>query len=665
MIELINKNLNIHQLLKEKLDVFKEIFIEYYGEESREFIEYKFSHLATIGFVPTDDIQSYLYDVEKELSNNILSKYDFSTFPLSEEELFDKNRLEHYTLMPIGGCEDFIDYIKVDKNDRKENYKNFVYDELGKHLPNLSKEEFEIAWQNGQFPDEMNKLPLWIQNRIKYICSEDGYKNEVDRMFNRAKPLLEKLYPGINTDNFNQLLEENSQITDQLIKLSDTVRACKEEYEEQKKEYAKYYDELNEKTNINVKLSNEYFRMFIIENFDIIPEDERENVKKALEENRLYSISDKVESYLGSGILSRISTPVYAFSTEAEEKLNSQETTSATKESILYSRVKFFKANGIDLGNDYAAYLENEEVRKIWPSRDRVDKLAESFDNIKNKYNNHLYTSLSTHKKLRAEIDQLGLLSKDDGFDAKMHTSPTTCVVTNLKDGPEGPEMFPLVFVIPNKEGKYTDHKIIHELNHVIELSLTSIGENTYDAVCGWDIVEGTYNDTKQDADTINDRKIRPYEMINEVINEAIAQEISELMHSKGIIIADDKEKTSYIGCTSYERTFFIVKDFYKEFKEVIIKSRRNGNIQALFDEVGKDNFEELNNLFTTYKENFNEFSFGRTLMDRKAGNVTEKTKILEDILIRRDKILDKMRMHSAMRQSQNEVLQEEKTAQI
>ena len=70
----------------------------------------------------------------------------------------------------------------------------------------------------------MNKLPLWIQNRFEYLCSEDGYKNEVDRMFNRAKPLLEKLYPGINTDNFNQLLEENPQITDQLIKLSDTGR---------------------------------------------------------------------------------------------------------------------------------------------------------------------------------------------------------------------------------------------------------------------------------------------------------------------------------------------------------------------------------------------------------------------------------------------------------
>lgn len=665
MIELINKNLNIHQLLKEKLDAFKEIFIEYYGEESREFIEYKFSHLATIGFVPVENIRMYLYDAEKELSNNILSKQDFSTFPLSEKELFDNHTLEHYTLMPIGKCENFIHYIKVNKNDRKEDYKNSVYTELCQYLPNISKEEFEEIWQNGQFPNEMNKLPLWIQNRFKYVCSEDGYKNEETRVFNNAKPILEKLYPDINIDNFNQLLEANPQITNQFIKLSDTIKACKEEYEEQKKIYTKYYKEIEEKTNINIKLSDEYYKMFIIENFDIVPEDEREKVKQAIEKNKLYSLSDKVTSYLGSGIISRISTPIYAFSTEAEEKLNSQDTTTATKNSILYSRVKFFKANGIELGNDYAAYLENEEVRKIWPSRDRVDKLAESFDNIENKYNNHLYTSLSTHKKLRTEIDQLGLLSKDDGFDAAMHTRPTTCVVTNLKDGPNGPELFPLVIVIPDSNGKYTDHKIIHELNHIMELTLTSIAENTYEAVCGWDIVDGTYNDTQKDADTINDRKIRPYEMINEIINEVIAQEISELMHNKGIIIADDKEKTSYIGCTSYERTFFIIKDFYREFKETIIKSRRNGNIQVLFDEVGKDNFEELNNLFTIYKENFNEFSFGRTLMDRKEGKVTEKAKILEDILTRKDKILDKMRMHSALKETSQKQTIEVETYQL
>ena len=440
-----------------------------------------------------------------------------------------------------------------------------------------------------------------------------------------------------------------------MIQLSDKVRECKKEYDEEMQKYNSYYEQVDEKVDLSTKLSNEYFKEFVLENIDLVPENDKEATLDALKRNNFYSLSDRVQSIFGNNILSNLSVPVYAFSTDAEDKLNSEKATQFTKSTIIKDRIRFFKKNGVDLGDNYEDYLESAEARSIWPSKERIDALNESYNKIKNKYNNQLYTSLTIHKRLREEIDRLGLLGKDDGFDAAMHTNPTTCVVPNLIDTPNGPELFPLVFVIPDSDAKYTDHKIIHELNHIMELSIEKINDNSYDAICGWDNLSGNYNDTREDADTISDRKIRPYEQFNEIINEIIAQEISELMHNKGIVIVDDPEKTAYVGCTSYERTFFIVKDFYKEFKETIIKSRRNGNIQIIFDEVGKENFDELNSLFQVYKDNFNEFSFGRTLMERKEGKVTEGTKILEDILARRDKILDKMRMHSVLKASTNQ----------
>lgn len=666
MIDLINKNLNIHQLLKEKLDVFKEIFIEYYGEESREFIEYKFSHLATIGYLPLDDLKSLIRDLEKELSDNIMSKQDFSNIPLDDQQLFDNYRLENYSLMPIGRSEEFINYIKIDKEKRFESYKNDCFDDFKKYVSDLTKEEYDNIWQTGQFPDWIDRLPLWLQNRFRYYCTEEGYKEEVTRLFNNAKPILEELYSGITIDNFEQLLEENPQLTEQLIKTSDTVKNCYDEYQVQKKQYSEYYDLIKESKDLASNLSNKYYKMFILENFDLIPDEDKEEVRELLKTDKLYNLSEKVKFIFGNDISPYNSNiAIEAFSTESEEKITSKEISNYTKKAIISDRIKFFKLNGVDLGDKYESYLQSEEAKRIWPSKERVDKLIESFNSIKNKYNNHLYPSLSVFKKLKAEIAQLGLLSKDDGLDASKYTIPCTCVNPNIINGPNGIELFPLVFVIPELEGKYTDHKIVHELNHVIELSLTDIGENTYDVICGWDTISSTYNEIQLETDTINKAEKRPYELINEIINEIIAQEISELMHNKGIIVADDKEKTSYIGYTSYEQTYFIVKDFYKEFKEAIIKSRHNGNIQILFDAVGKENFEELNELFIIFYENFDSFSYIKACQEFKNNEDTKSTRIIKEILSKRDKILDKMRMHSAMRQSQNEVLQEEKVAQI
>ena len=673
MIDLINKNLHIHQLLKDNITIFKNIFIEYYGEENREFIENKFSHLKTIGFTSTDNICTLLGDFEKETSKNILNKQDFSGLPLTEEELFGKYHLEYYdSLMPIGSAEKFIDYIQVDKNKRFEDYKNKCFIDLKDSIDGFStegftKEEYEEIWNNQELPEKLLQKPLWIQDRVRFFCSEEGYKNEVSIIYKTAAKFLEKLYPGITIDNFDQVVSENKELTDKLIEISNKARICKEEYDKEKEKYKEFYSQIKELSDLSHKLSNEYYRMFVTENFDLVPEDEKEKTLDALKRNNFYKMSETTKSYFGTTIISNCSVPAYSFSSEAEEKLNSDTTTPYTKEKILRTRVKFFKQNGIDLGDDYNAYIENEEVRKIIPSKERVDKLEKSFFDIKNKYNNHLYTSLSVHKKLREEVDELGLLEKDDGLDATIHTRPTTCVVPNFIDGPNGVELFPLVIVSPDNDGRYTDHKIIHELNHIVELYVTDVNEKTFDAICGWDVLGGTFSNTRDDVNTITKRDLRPYELINEVVNEVIAQEISELMQSKGIVVADDKEKSKYIGCTSYEATSFIIRDFYKEFKDVILKSRRNGKIQLLFDEVGKENFDELSNLFKVYNDNFNAFSFGSTLMDRKEGRETKQTKKLQEIIDSRDKIMDKMRMYSANRHQEikNNMIQEQQNTSV
>jgi hypothetical protein len=191
------------------------------------------------------------------------------------------------------------------------------------------------------------------------------------------------------------------------------------------------------------------------------------------------------------------------------------------------------------------------------------------------------------------------------------------------------------------------DHDIVHELNHIFELSLDSVVGNTYSCLCGWDGMSEEFNQDKREEITYDGER-RKYELFNEIINEVIAQEICEEMHNDKIHVFDDPNKAKYQHTTSYEHSLFLVRDFFKEYKDIIIKSRRNGNINLIFDEVGKENFDALNNLFKIFDENFNGFKIYNLLGSLKKGERNKDTMLYHSLISQRDEILMKMRNYSS-----------------
>lgn len=78
-----------------------------------------------------------------------------------------------------------------------------------------------------------------------------------------------------------------------------------------------------------------------------------------------------------------------------------------------------------------------------------------------------------------------------------------------------------------------------------------------------------------------------------------------------------------------------------KHIKKEIIESRLTGNMQVLFDAVGEENFEALNYLVNE---------------DYQATNTSTKTTLHDDIVKRRDSILNKMSLHNMLHTSTNAV---------
>lgn len=134
------------------------------------------------------------------------------------------------------------------------------------------------------------------------------------------------------------------------------------------------------------------------------------------------------------------------------------------------------------------------------------------------------------------------------------------------------------------------------------------------------------------------------YQKINRYLKELTKEEYIKVIETQQV-----PEKARFRQGTSYEHTLFLVKDFFYEFKDKIIESRKNGNIQVIWNEVGKNNFDELNSLFEIYNENFSGFKIYNLLSDLREKKDTELTKVYYDLVDKKNNIMENMRRHQAL----------------
>ena len=177
---------------------------------------------------------------------------------------------------------------------------------------------------------------------------------------------------------------------------------------------------------------------------------------------------------------------------------------------------------------------------------------------------------------------------------------------------------------------------------------MKNIEGNKYYGICGWDIVDGEYSNKSPDIVSLEDRKTkREYELFNEIINELISQEITEILFSLNGYIFNTKEDAKIKGGTSYENSLFLVKEFYNTYKKEIIESRRTGDMTELFNVVGKENFESLNKLFHEFYESFPGMSFYSLVQSINKKEETEQTKKFYELVDKRNEILKSMEEYS------------------
>ena len=582
MIDQLYKMLSPDETIKNAMPSIIEAFVSFYGEEKRSIIEEKFNEL-TIMPIQTPDVTSHIISkIKSDKTNELVSK--------------------------------FLKLINVQDNEKNRNI--FFGDRL------LS---FDFLYS---LP--INNLKLYYEGDKRDNIKE----SVVDFLVNLG-------FEDVNKDNLDSLLSSNelSFIKDFVLNYNNVLS----EYSYVCQELKPYEDNIKAQNDYKRNLDHHYFIKLVEEYKDLLDDEEYKQFKENANSSYIYVPRDSsIAAYIGTYLNDKAS--INSFSNESEEILKSG--SDWKKQSIIKDRINFFNSLGINLGDNYDSYENSEECKKLVPSPDLVDEIEKKKEDYINKINNEYYKNLPSYKKNEQILSNENLIAKDNGHNVKLYLKEGgACVCPQLKIKNNEVTLHPLLFYCMSNMYEYMDQKLIHELNHVYELSLLELEGPKAKYKCGWDILE---DDLEKEPDELDDDddddEKRPYELASEITNELISQEITRIMHSQGNYVFNTPDNVRVTG-SSYQTTAFLIVDFIEYFSEILFSSR-TGDIDILFDSVGKENFEEFCKLFDVFNDNFGGFAIINLYNDFEAKKTTDRTEKYREINEQKNKLLEKMKKH-------------------
>lgn len=580
--------LDCDETVKKSLPDIINAFAVYYGVSTEE-VEKKFSQISIVGVITPEELKRNLQDIRKNIFNELLD-----------------NMLDN------------LGYADTKQNEMKR----------------ILFAGYTLDYQN-LFP--IDKYATYIKDKGAFT----NYRRE------EVVEFLRNFDENVNASNLNALIDSGAFSF--LGPILEQYEMMKKHYKERIEGLKPYQEYVDKSLKLKDELEDREKDQLYLEFIDLIPQNERE--LSLLEEKRTghkigFSM-DVANSVVGLSL--SYESKIEAFSEENSKLLLSG---GWRADSIKRDRISFFKSYGIDLGNNYEDYLNNESCKKLIPNEELVQRIKQRRGEAYTRFLNNYINSLDGYVKTREKIDRLCLLDKNDGINAKAYLNSRAFVSPNLvkKDG--NYQLHSILCLNLGSLLEYLDSALLHELNHVYELSLLSASESEIKVTSGWDVISERFSDKEDVVDIESDGKKRSYELLNEIINEIICQEIHELMLSNEKTIFNEPNTTKIHGGTSYENMLFLVKDFYRTYSKEIKESRKNGRVEYLFDVVGEENFNALSELLQEFYEQFPTGRYFKVMDDLANKKDSKEINDLKLIIAKRDKILKKMQEYSEAKKS-------------
>lgn len=391
--------------------------------------------------------------------------------------------------------------------------------------------------------------------------------------------------------NSNLITEENFEEfckTDEYKEIYDEIQGYLQILEQLSIEYRNYLQSIESYQEYIDNEQNRKENMETIHTKALYEKIEKyltEDLRKFLDE-KYSSIDEKSKTFFDDGVSAK--SCFEFFSKESENKLNASSISEDDKSLIYYYRTMYFKKLGFVIENEESFKTNKDKYNYIIQQND-IQKLILPEDNIRE--------IISLKKEAFEEFQKDFIYSSEHWLEKSDNLEVKEWIYKRIinkiigisgicQKGEFRPALF---FTVRKEEGGTLDYLLLHELCHVCETE----GKDTKILRCGFDLAD---SDTSKNP---YDSTKRKYERLNETITDIFAVEAVQILHEEGIYIFEQPEYT--IEDVNDRNTSNVCKNllkpFMQQYREQIIRARILGNMKELYEVIGKENFEELNDI--------------------------------------------------------------------
>lgn len=186
----------------------------------------------------------------------------------------------------------------------------------------------------------------------------------------------------------------------------------------------------------------------------------------------------------------------------------------------------------------------------------------------------------SSELLVKSEFDHKKIIQREVGVEPSVSIKDKKLTVT------------PLIHLdLISKDKSYVDIVLVDQLCHAVETNMKIDGEFIY-LNTGFESFE--YKNTGFEFE--EKKTIREYKELSDNINLMIAKEVTKKLHDSNIYIFGDENQELHSSKTTENNNIF-TKLFYETYKLEIKHARITGNLDILFNKVGKENFDLLSNI--------------------------------------------------------------------
>jgi len=525
-----------------------ETMVKVYGDEYRNIISQRINEILYIMYNTVDGMEGYLSFLKsckrRELSIKFLEKIGIDVSKQKEKG--------------------YVEPLEDNFSKLIESYFG-IYEDLV--IAGSDKTEGILAWKNIYTKKDIKEI---IKEKVKFINFYRGKEKEAIT--------VETFEEFSQTDEYQQIenkIKEYLQIFDSITEEYDSYLQTQEIAP-----YQKYVDDENrKKEKLKISKRNTLYEQVM----EFLPN----NLKDFLDK-KYSSIEEKSKAVLGDNFYSK--SYVEYFSQEDEDKLNNPSVDEDEKDVIYLFRKLYFSQIGAVSYEEmrkfktykecYEYCIQKEEIKKLIPSTKAIEKIT------------------SMRRKTNEEFERDFIYGSQDFIDTFTMFEDTPeireFIYQYMKDkkvclptedfNSDGEFISIIFYTIKNgSDGGALDYIFLHELCHAIEKSRYWMG------------FEKKVNNEKN---PYNPKK-RKYEKLNETITDIFAIEARKNLHEKGIYIFEPKElvRKNIKDKNTHSIIKNLVATFVQKYRKDIIRARVHGDMEGLYQVVGKENFEELNDI--------------------------------------------------------------------